>query len=120
MGVEAVNDSKRKQRQRGLDVVRSIRAGQAASYGEVARRTSLPGRTRLVARILAENDDPVMPWHWVVGSDGCLAFLFRKALQTSSSRAGGSRLKVWMCGRDVCEDRPGHWISWFGGRKHRI
>jgi methylated-DNA-protein-cysteine methyltransferase-like protein len=33
----------------------------------------LPGRARLVARILSQNDDPRLPWHRVLRSDGRIA-----------------------------------------------
>lgn len=60
-------------RQRILAAVRAIPRGQVAGYGEVARRAGLPGRARLVARILAGNDDPALPWHRVLRSDGRIA-----------------------------------------------
>ncbi|MCD9031525.1 MGMT family protein [Luteimonas sp. Y-2-2-4F] len=57
-----------------LAAVRAIPRGQVAGYGEVARRAGLPGRARLVARLLAGNDDPALPWHRVLRSDGRIAF----------------------------------------------
>ena len=60
-------------RSRILAAVRAIPAGQAVSYGEVARRAGLPGRARLVARVLAQNEDPGLPWHRVLRADGCIA-----------------------------------------------
>lgn len=60
-------------RDRILAVVRAIPRGQVAGYGEVARRAGLPGRARLVARILSANDDPGLPWHRVLRSDGRIA-----------------------------------------------
>jgi methylated-DNA-protein-cysteine methyltransferase-like protein len=54
--------------------VRAIAPGQVASYGEVARRAGLPGRARLAARVLSTNDDPTLPWHRVLRSDGRIAF----------------------------------------------
>lgn len=42
-------------------------------YGEVAARAGLPGRARLVARLLGGNDDPDLPWHRVLRSDGRIA-----------------------------------------------
>ncbi len=61
-------------RSRILAAVRAIPTGQAASYGEVARRAGLPGRARLVARVLAQNEDPGLPWHRVLRADGRIAF----------------------------------------------
>ena len=40
-------------RRRILAAVKAIAAGEVAGYGEVARRAGLPGRARLVARILS-------------------------------------------------------------------
>lgn len=57
-----------------LAAVRGIPRGTVSSYGRVARRAGLPGRARLVARILASNDDPTLPWHRVLRSDGRIAF----------------------------------------------
>ena len=57
-----------------LAAVRAIPKGQVAGYGEVARRAGLPGRARLVARVLSRNDDPGLPWHRVLRSDGRIAF----------------------------------------------
>jgi len=54
--------------------IRAVPAGQVAGYGEIARRAGLPGRARLVARLLSENPDPKLPWHRVLRSDGKIAF----------------------------------------------
>lgn len=60
--------------ERILAAIRAIPRGQVAGYGEVARRAGLPGRARMVARILAGNDDAALPWHRVLRSDGRIAF----------------------------------------------
>lgn len=57
-----------------LRAVRALAVGEVAGYGEVARRAGLPGRARLVARLLADNDDAKLPWHRVLRSDGRIAF----------------------------------------------
>ncbi|RPE81299.1 methylated-DNA-protein-cysteine methyltransferase-like protein [Vulcaniibacterium tengchongense] len=57
-----------------LAAIRAIPRGEVAGYGEVARRAGLPGRARLVARLLSGNDDPRLPWHRVLRSDGRIAF----------------------------------------------
>ncbi|WP_079248219.1 MGMT family protein [Lysobacter antibioticus] len=54
--------------------IRAIPKGQVAGYGEIARRAGLPGRARLVARLLSENEDAKLPWHRVLRSDGRIAF----------------------------------------------
>ena len=61
-------------RRRILAAVRAIAPGDVAGYGEVARRSGLPGRARLVARILSAGDEPGLPWHRVLRSDGRIAF----------------------------------------------
>lgn len=53
-------------------VVRSIPPGETSSYGEVARLAGIPGRARLVGRILAE-DGHDLPWHRVLRADGTCA-----------------------------------------------
>ena len=57
-----------------LAAIRAVPRGQVAGYGVIARRAGLPGRARLVARILATNEDPALPWHRVLRSDGRIAF----------------------------------------------
>lgn len=42
-------------------------------YGQVAMRAGLPGRARLTARVLGQNEDPSLPWHRVLRSDGRIA-----------------------------------------------
>ncbi|HEY4583752.1 MAG TPA: MGMT family protein, partial [Lysobacter sp.] len=54
--------------------IRAIPAGEVAGYGEVARRAGLPGRARLVARLLATSPGEALPWHRVCRSDGRIAF----------------------------------------------
>ncbi len=57
-----------------LQAIRAIPKGEVAGYGEVARRAGLPGRARLVARLLSQNEDAKLPWHRVLRSDGRIAF----------------------------------------------
>lgn len=57
-----------------LAAIRAIPRGEVAGYGEVARRAGLPGRARLVARLLSQNEDLGLPWHRVLRSDGRIAF----------------------------------------------
>jgi methylated-DNA-protein-cysteine methyltransferase-like protein len=45
-----------------------------AGYGEIARRAGLPGRARMVAKMLSGNDDASLPWHRVLRSAGRIAF----------------------------------------------
>jgi len=60
-------------RARILRAIRAIPAGQVAGYGEVAARAGLPGRARLVARVLGTHAEPDLPWHRVLRSDGRIA-----------------------------------------------
>lgn len=60
-------------RERILAAIRAVPRGEVAGYGEIARRAGLPGRARLVARILAAHDQPRLPWHRIVRSDGRIA-----------------------------------------------
>ncbi len=54
--------------------IRAVPAGSVAGYGVIAHRAGLPGRARLVARVLSNNADPTLPWHRVLRSDGRIAF----------------------------------------------
>ncbi|MCL7713551.1 MGMT family protein [Stenotrophomonas mori] len=56
-----------------LAVIHGIPAGQVMGYGAVAAKAGLPGRARLVARMLAGNADPALPWHRVLRADGRVA-----------------------------------------------
>jgi methylated-DNA-protein-cysteine methyltransferase-like protein len=56
-------------------VVASIPPGRVASYGEIASRAGLPGRARLVGRVLREAPEAwALPWFRVLRADGRLAF----------------------------------------------
>ncbi len=57
-----------------LAAIRAVPAGSVAGYGVIARRAGLPGRARLVAKILSGNDDATLPWHRILRSDGRIAF----------------------------------------------
>ena len=60
--------------ERILAAVRAVPRGQVAGYGHIAQRAGLPGRARMVARVLSENTDARLPWHRVLRSDGRIAF----------------------------------------------
>ena len=60
--------------ERILAAIRAVPRGAVAGYGQIARRAGLPGRARLVARLLSGNDDPTLPWHRILRSDGRIAF----------------------------------------------
>jgi len=80
-----------------LAAIRAIPRGQVAGYGEVARRAGLPGRARMVARLLSHNDDSRLPWHRVLRSDGRIAFppdSPQFAEQSQRLRAEGVRVEA--------------------------
>lgn len=60
--------------ERILAEIRAVPRGQVAGYGVIARRAGLPGRARLVARVLGQNEDAALPWHRILRSDGRIAF----------------------------------------------
>ena len=57
-----------------IGAIRAVPKGEVASYGEIARRAGLPGRARMVARLLSQNEDKELPWHRILRSDGSVAF----------------------------------------------
>lgn len=53
----------------------SLVPGEICSYGRLAERAGLPGRARLVARVLADLPaESGLPWHRVLRSGGRIAF----------------------------------------------
>ena len=61
MGLETV--------ERVRSVIADIPAGFVLAYGDVAAQAGIPGRARLVGKILAE-DGYDLPWHRVLRADG--------------------------------------------------
>jgi len=57
-----------------IAAIRAVPKGEVAGYGEIARRAGLPGRARMVARLLSINEDRELPWHRILRSDGSIAF----------------------------------------------
>ncbi|MGH3797998.1 MAG: MGMT family protein [Pseudonocardiaceae bacterium] len=57
--------------ERVCDIVADIQPGSVLAYGDVAARAGLPGRARLVGRILAQAEEGHdLPWHRVLRADG--------------------------------------------------
>lgn len=56
--------------QRILATVDSIPPGKVATYGQVAEEAGLPGRARLVGKVLREAAAADLPWHRVLGAGG--------------------------------------------------
>ncbi len=57
-----------------LATIRAVPRGEVAAYGEIARRAGVPGRARMVARILSNNGGVDLSWHRILRSDGSIAF----------------------------------------------
>lgn len=57
-----------------LQTIRKIPFGSVLSYGQVAVEAGVPGRARLVAKILADSEEESLPWHRVLRSSGQIAF----------------------------------------------
>jgi methylated-DNA-protein-cysteine methyltransferase-like protein len=58
-----------------LLVVNRIPRGRVASYGQVAELAGLPGRARLVGRVLSHlPDNSNIPWQRVVNARGEISF----------------------------------------------
>jgi methylated-DNA-protein-cysteine methyltransferase-like protein len=54
--------------------IAAIPAGRVASYGAIAARAGLPGRARLVGRLLGETPDGMqLPWYRVLRASGQIA-----------------------------------------------
>jgi methylated-DNA-protein-cysteine methyltransferase related protein len=54
--------------QRVLNRVRAVPEGFVRTYGDLS-----PGAPRFAGAVLAECDDPTLPWHRIVRADGTLA-----------------------------------------------
>jgi len=73
--MKSVNPDSARQHAAIRRVIASIPAGRVSSYGEIATRAGLPGRARLVGRVLGEAPAELeLPWHRVLRSDGRSAF----------------------------------------------
>ncbi len=57
-----------------IAAIYGVPKGDVAGYGEIARRAGFPGRARVVARLLSNNEDAELPWHRIMRSDGSIAF----------------------------------------------
>ena len=85
-----------------LAAIRAVPHGRVAAYGQIARRAGLPGRARLVARILGNSGAEGLPWHRIVRSDGRIAFAEgspgfreqRRRLLDEGVRVDGGRVRM--------------------------
>ncbi len=57
-----------------VNAIKRIPYGTVCSYGEVAAAAGLPGRARLVAKILSDSSALNLPWHRVLRASGHIAF----------------------------------------------
>lgn len=72
-------------RERILLAVAAIPEGRVATYGEVASAAGLPGRARMVGRVLRDlPPGSRIPWHRVVAAGGRIAV-------RDAGAAGGTR-----------------------------
>lgn len=100
------DDEQDRRRRAVLAAVRAIASGTVRSYGQVARLAGLPGRARWVARVLSENDDPDVPWHRVVRSDGRIAFARgSEGFERQRDRLLAEQVAVDAAGRVVIDRR---------------
>lgn len=61
--------------QRIWQVVLEVPKGKVASYGQIADLAGLPGRARLVGKVLGyAPNELAIPWHRILRSNGQLAF----------------------------------------------
>ena len=54
-----------------IRIIRHLRSGELASYGEIAEEAGFPGAARAVGNILAGSEG--LPWWRVIRADGTLA-----------------------------------------------
>jgi len=68
-------NSQQQRANRIWQVVQAIPAGRVASYGQIADLAGLPGRARLVGKVLGQAPKQMrLPWFRVVRASGQLAF----------------------------------------------
>ncbi len=61
--------------QRIQRTLQCVPRGKVASYGQIADLAGLPGRARLVGKVLRESPaDLHLPWHRILRASGQLAF----------------------------------------------
>jgi len=94
--------------------IAAIPPGRVASYGAIAARAGLPGRARLVGRLLGEvPDGMVLPWYRVLRADGRIAmppgsrgFLEQsQRLRAEGVEVTGGRVPLARFGLDADLDR---------------
>jgi methylated-DNA-protein-cysteine methyltransferase-like protein len=83
-----------------LEAVAAIPRGRVTTYGQLARRAGLPGRARLVGRVLSQTPAArLVPWHRVVNSQG------RLSLPKGSKAYSEQRSRLCAEGVEFCKER---------------
>jgi methylated-DNA-protein-cysteine methyltransferase related protein len=74
-----------------LDRIRRVPAGFVTTYGDVS-----PGAPRYAGALLADCDDPTVPWQRVVRADGSLAkgARQRRLLEAEGTPFAGERVDM--------------------------
>ncbi len=94
--------------------IAAIPRGRVASYGVIALRAGLPGRARLVGKLLGETPEGMtLPWHRVLRASGHIALTpgsagFRtqcRLLRAEGVEVKNGRVALWRFGLDVNTDR---------------
>ncbi len=94
--------------------IAAIPRGRVASYGAIALRAGLPGRARLVGKLLgATPEGMTLPWHRVLRASGHIALTpgsagFRtqcRLLRAEGVEVHNGRVALWRFGLDADLDR---------------
>ncbi|MCV2885907.1 MGMT family protein [Aestuariibacter sp. AA17] len=56
------------------ETVNCVPLGYVVSYGQLADLAGLPGRARMVGKLLSSDESTPLPWHRVLRADGKIAF----------------------------------------------
>ncbi|MDP5291175.1 MGMT family protein [Oceanimonas sp. CHS3-5] len=56
-----------------LELLALVPSGTVVSYGQLADLAGLPGRARLVGKVLRDADTQALPWHRVVAANGTIS-----------------------------------------------
>jgi methylated-DNA-protein-cysteine methyltransferase-like protein len=97
-----------------FQAVAAIPPGRVASYGQIAARAGLPGRARLVGKVLGYRvDGMALPWFRVLRADGRIALPpgsrgFReqvRRLRAEGVEVTGGRVRMQAFGLDHDLDR---------------
>ncbi|HUH30718.1 MAG TPA: MGMT family protein [Rhodanobacter sp.] len=100
--------------QRVYAAIAAIPRGRVASYGAIAQRAGLPGRARLVGKLLGETPQGMtLPWHRVLRASGHIALPpgstgFRtqcRLLRAEGIEVKNGRVALWRFGLDADLDR---------------